>query len=69
MVSFVFVAYRDFSSERLFCLGVSGQFVVPGFGSTLRGFRVSAMLRLACNKSLDSLTKSLAIYSQRLVVV
>ena len=54
-----------------FCLGVlvSKQFVVLGFGLTLHYFQVSAMLHLACNRSLDSLMMSLAIYSQCLVVV
>ena len=52
-----------------FCLGVSGRFVALGFGSMLRGMRFSAILHLACNESLDTLIKSMAIYSQLFLLV
>ena len=43
--------------------------MAPGFGSMLHGMRVSAMLHPACSENLDTLMKSMAIYSQRLVLV
>lgn len=59
-------SHRDFQLKGP---GVSGQFVVPGFGSTLCGLQSSAMVHPACNESLDTLIKSMAIYSHRSVQV